>query len=75
MNKTLSTMVMATSVLLGACTQVGQPKEMEKAEPQETLIGRTVGIWLSLEFNRSADDFLPSFIPSAIRWERIGGID
>ena len=43
--------------------------------PKENLIGRTVGIWLSLEFNRSADDFLPSFIPSAIRWERIGGID
>ena len=34
-------MVMATSVLLGACTQAGQPKEMEKAEPQETLIGRS----------------------------------
>lgn len=41
MNKTLSTMIMATSVLLGACTQAEQPKETEQAGTQETLIGRS----------------------------------
>ena len=34
-------MVMATSVLLGACTQAEQPKETEQAGTQETLIGRS----------------------------------
>lgn len=43
--------------------------------PKENLIGKTVGIWLSLEFERGEDDFLPSFIPSSIRFERLGGID
>lgn len=43
--------------------------------PEEYLIGKTVGIWLSLEFNNGSDDLLPSFIPSSIRFSRIGGID
>ena len=43
--------------------------------PEEYLIGKTVGIWLSLEFNNGPDDWLPSFIPSSIRFSRIGGID
>ncbi|WP_277296228.1 signal peptidase I [Succinatimonas hippei] len=43
--------------------------------PEEYLIGKTVGIWLSLEFNNGHDDLLPSFIPSSIRFSRIGGID
>ena len=43
--------------------------------PEEYLIGKTVGIWLSLEFNNVPDDWLPSFIPSSIRFSRIGGID
>ena len=43
--------------------------------PEEYLIGKTVGIWLSLEFNNGTDDLLPSFIPSSIRFSRIGGID
>ena len=34
-------MIMATSVLLGACTQAEQPKETEQAGTQETLIGRS----------------------------------
>ncbi|WP_294564886.1 signal peptidase I [uncultured Succinatimonas sp.] len=43
--------------------------------PEEYLIGKTVGIWLSFEFNNGSDDILPSFIPSSIRFSRIGGID
>lgn len=43
--------------------------------PDEYLIGKTVGIWLSLEFNNGPSDLLPGFIPSNVRFSRIGGID
>lgn len=43
--------------------------------PEENLVGRTVGIWLSLEFNDDPDSWWPSFIPSAIRFERMGGLE
>ena len=43
--------------------------------PEEYLIGKTIGIWLSLEFNNGPDSILPSFIPSSIRFSRLGGID
>lgn len=42
--------------------------------PEEYIIGKTVCIWLSLEFNRTADDVLPAWIPSAVRFDRIGGL-
>lgn len=42
--------------------------------PMENIVGKTVGIWLSLEFNRDKNDLLPSFIPSAVRFERIGSM-
>lgn len=42
--------------------------------PMEAVIGKTVGIWLSLEFNRDKDDLLPAIIPSAVRFERIGAM-
>ena len=43
--------------------------------PFENIVGKTKGIWLSLEFNRKSDDALPTWIPSAVRFDRIGGID
>lgn len=43
--------------------------------PREDIIGKTIGIWLSLEFDRKADDLLPAWIPSGIRFERLGGIE
>lgn len=42
--------------------------------PQEYLIGKAVGVWLSLEFNRDASSSIPSFIPSDVRFSRIGSI-
>lgn len=42
--------------------------------PRNYIVGRTVGIWLSLDFNHDENSILPSWIPS-IRFERIGGID
>ena len=43
--------------------------------PMEYMIGRTDGIWLSLEFSDDPERILPSFIPSSVRFSRIGGID
>ncbi len=43
--------------------------------PHEYVIGKTIGIWFSLEFNRTDDDWLPSFVPSAIRFDRLGGVE
>lgn len=43
--------------------------------PFENIVGKAKGVWLSLEFNRKPDDAIPSWIPSSVRFERIGGID
>lgn len=43
--------------------------------PKEYMIGRTAGIWLSLEFDHKEDSILPSFIPTAVRFNRIGGLE
>ncbi len=43
--------------------------------PREYIKGKAVFVWLSLEFDRDETDFLPSWIPSNIRFDRIGGIE
>ncbi|KFI10053.1 signal peptidase I [Vibrio coralliilyticus] len=43
--------------------------------PEANLVGKAVGIWISFEFERSADSFLPSWIPTGVRFNRIGGIN
>ena len=43
--------------------------------PRDYIIGRTVGIWLSLEFEHDDSSILPAWLPSGIRFERLGGID
>ncbi|MDO6583347.1 signal peptidase I [Photobacterium sp. 2_MG-2023] len=43
--------------------------------PEANLVGKAVGIWISFEFERSADSVLPSWIPTGVRFSRIGGID
>ena len=42
--------------------------------PEQNLVGKAVAIWISFEFYRSADDFLPSWVPSGVRFNRVGGI-
>lgn len=39
------------------------------------LVGKAVAIWISFEFERAADSFLPRWIPTGVRFERVGGID
>lgn len=42
--------------------------------PEANLVGKAVAIWVSFEFERSADSVLPSWIPTGVRINRIGGI-
>lgn len=42
--------------------------------PQANLVGKAVAIWISFEFDRSKDSILPSWIPTGIRFDRIGSI-
>lgn len=43
--------------------------------PEENLVGEAVAIWMSFDFDNTEDDFLPTWIPTGIRFSRIGGID
>ncbi|KDM92629.1 signal peptidase I [Photobacterium galatheae] len=43
--------------------------------PEANLVGKAVGIWISFEFERSANSVLPSWIPTGVRFSRIGGIN
>jgi signal peptidase I len=42
--------------------------------PEENIVGKAVFIWTSFEFDRKEEDFLPTFIPTGIRFDRIGAI-
>jgi len=42
---------------------------------EDLLVGRAVAVWLSLEFERPRDSLIPGWIPSRLRFERLGGIE
>ncbi|MDA7747096.1 signal peptidase I [Psychromonas sp.] len=42
--------------------------------PERNLVGKAVAKWISFEFDRGADSFLPSWVPSNVRFERVGSI-
>lgn len=42
--------------------------------PEANLVGKAVAIWISFEFDRSPDSILPSWIPTGVRFNRIGKI-
>jgi signal peptidase I len=42
--------------------------------PEENIVGKAVFIWISFEFERAEEDFIPTFIPTGIRFNRIGAI-
>ena len=42
--------------------------------PEENLVGEAVAIWMSFDFDRSEDSFLPQWLPTGIRFSRIGAI-
>ncbi|MDM7859759.1 signal peptidase I [Alteromonas sp. ASW11-36] len=41
----------------------------------EHLVGKAVAIWISFEFERTDEDALPTWIPTGVRFNRVGGID
>ncbi len=43
--------------------------------PEANLVGKATGIWISFEFERGDDSVLPSWIPTGVRFNRVGGID
>jgi len=42
--------------------------------PEKNLVGKAVAKWISFEFDRDASDFLPTWVPSNVRFERVGSI-
>ncbi|WP_026972908.1 signal peptidase I [Aliagarivorans marinus] len=38
------------------------------------LVGKAVAIWISFEFERGTDSVLPGWIPTGVRFNRVGGI-
>ncbi|MEW6991418.1 signal peptidase I [Colwelliaceae bacterium 6441] len=42
--------------------------------PEENLVGEAVFIWMSFDFDREASSFLPHWIPTGVRFERLGKI-
>ncbi|MCA2015976.1 signal peptidase I [Vibrio tritonius] len=43
--------------------------------PEKNLVGKAVGIWISFVFDRSPDSALPTWVPTGVRFNRIGGIN
>ena len=42
--------------------------------PEQNLVGKAVAKWISFEFYRSKDGLLPTWVPSKVRFDRIGAI-
>ena len=42
--------------------------------PEQNLVGKAVAIWISFEFERAEDSVLPRWIPTGVRFNRVGGI-
>jgi signal peptidase I len=42
--------------------------------PEENLVGKAVAIWISFEFDRVPSSWVPGWVPTGVRFERVGGI-
>ncbi|PKF61971.1 signal peptidase I [Psychromonas sp. psych-6C06] len=42
--------------------------------PEQNLVGKAVATWISFEFYRDPNGLLPTWVPSGVRFERIGAI-
>jgi signal peptidase I len=42
--------------------------------PEQNLVGKAIATWISFEFYRSEKDLLPTWVPSSVRFDRIGSI-
>ena len=42
--------------------------------PEENLVGEAVAIWMSFDFERTEESLLPQWVPTGVRFSRIGEI-
>ena len=42
--------------------------------PEQNLVGKAVATWISFEFYRDINGLLPTWVPSSVRFDRIGSI-
>ena len=42
--------------------------------PDANLVGKAVAIWISFEFDRAPSSWVPSWIPTGVRFNRVGSI-
>jgi signal peptidase I len=42
--------------------------------PEANLVGKAVAIWISFEFDRVPSSWVPGWIPTGVRFERVGSI-
>lgn len=42
--------------------------------PDELLVGKAVAIWISFEFERDPNSWVPGWVPTGVRFDRVGGI-
>ncbi|MBL4823059.1 MAG: signal peptidase I [Colwellia sp.] len=43
--------------------------------PEENLVGQAIAIWMSFDFERDEDSLLPHWVPTNVRFDRIGAIN
>ena len=43
--------------------------------PEENLVGEAVFIWMSFDFERTSEDFIPTWVPTGVRLGRISSIE
>jgi signal peptidase I len=43
--------------------------------PHENLVGRATFIWMSFEMNRDSSSWLPQWVPTGVRWHRLGSVE
>jgi len=43
--------------------------------PEKNLVGQAVAIWMSFDFERDEDSLLPHWVPTNVRFDRIGAIN
>lgn len=43
--------------------------------PEQNLVGRAVFIWMSFEMDRAASSWLPQWLPTGVRWHRLGPVE
>jgi signal peptidase I len=42
--------------------------------PDDNLVGKAVAIWISFEFDRVPSSWVPGWVPTGVRFERVGSI-